>query len=188
MIGNGSLLLNSYSRKSPTPSTRIPGCLPGGLKVMVREQFLHVEPCLAFNMPSDAQNRQSFFQSPADSAPRISSNSGGGKALNVKQVMLQPAAMKINRRQFIQVSSLSLGAVSLAPEWSRRAAASEPASFIVRPARGCIWAGHLQSGAGLGYPHHHPELRNGAIRRGGTPHEPRSQGRGQPYARAAPGG
>ncbi len=86
-------------------------------------------------MPSDAQNRQSFFQSPADFAPRISSNSGGGKALNVKQVMLQPAAMKINRRQFIQVSSLSLGAVSLAPEWSPGAAASGPVSFIVRPPR-----------------------------------------------------
>lgn len=41
--------------------------------------------------------------------------------------------MKINRRQFIRASSLSLGAVSLAPELPCGTAAAAPASFVVRP-------------------------------------------------------
>ncbi len=41
--------------------------------------------------------------------------------------------MKISRRQFIRSSSLSLGAVSLAPELSSGTAAAAAASFVVRP-------------------------------------------------------
>ncbi|HOC56866.1 MAG TPA: TIM barrel protein [Verrucomicrobiota bacterium] len=40
--------------------------------------------------------------------------------------------MKISRRQFIRASSLSLGAVSLAPELPCGTAAATPASFVVR--------------------------------------------------------
>src|SRR5512135_1470561 len=47
--------------------------------------------------------------------------------------MLEPQAMSLNRRQFIKVSGLSLGAASLAPELDRAAAAPARASFLVRP-------------------------------------------------------
>jgi sugar phosphate isomerase/epimerase len=41
--------------------------------------------------------------------------------------------MKINRRHFIKAAGLGLGALGLAPALSRGAAASGPASFLVRP-------------------------------------------------------
>jgi sugar phosphate isomerase/epimerase len=43
--------------------------------------------------------------------------------------------MKINRRHFLKVTGLGMGAMSLAPELSRGAAASGQASFLVRPAK-----------------------------------------------------
>ena len=41
--------------------------------------------------------------------------------------------MKINRRHFLKATSLGMGALSLAPELSRGAAASRQVSFVVRP-------------------------------------------------------
>ena len=55
------------------------------------------------------------------------------KALNGSRVLLQPGAMKINRRHFIKASGLGLGALSLGPELARGAAASGQASFVVAP-------------------------------------------------------
>ncbi len=55
------------------------------------------------------------------------------KALNGSPVLVQPGAMKINRRHFIQATGLGLGAVSLTRELARGAAASGRASFVVAP-------------------------------------------------------
>jgi sugar phosphate isomerase/epimerase len=55
------------------------------------------------------------------------------KALNASPVLLQPAAMKINRRHFIKATGLGMGALSLAPDMARGAAAPKPESFLVRP-------------------------------------------------------
>ena len=41
--------------------------------------------------------------------------------------------MKINRRHFLKATGLGMGALSLAPELSRGAAASKQVSFVVRP-------------------------------------------------------
>jgi sugar phosphate isomerase/epimerase len=53
--------------------------------------------------------------------------------LNERPVLLQPEAMKIDRRHFIKATGLGLGTLSLTPELTRGAAASRQPSFLVAP-------------------------------------------------------
>ena len=53
--------------------------------------------------------------------------------LNARPHLLQPVAMNINRRHFLKATGLGMGALGLAPELSRGAAASRQASFVVHP-------------------------------------------------------